>query len=235
MGMISRLAIAGSALLAGVVLFAPSAPAQGRGMHGTLAGPRSRPGPRRISGAGFTRRSSRRFFDGAAYVYPPYFYGDDEYEYEPEAPPPPPNVAQPSEQAPVPHVVEPLILENHSGEWVRVPNSSQLSVAPPEKTDSPAASSSLRSVPVVPASSAAMPADLPPAVLVFRDGHTEEIGKYMIEGDLLYTNADYWSTGSWSRKIPLSQVDIPASLKINQERGSKFNLPSKPNEIVVRF
>ena len=72
-------------------------------------------------------------------------------------------------------------------------------------------------------------------MIVYRDGRTEELGKYMIEGDTLYTNADYWSTGSWSRKISLSQVDIPASLKLNQERGSKFNLPSRPNEVVVRF
>jgi len=204
-------------------------------MHGTGAGPRSRPISGRVSGARFAHRSSRRFFDGAAYVYPPYFYGDDEFEYEPEAPPPPPNVAQPPEPAQPPHVVEPLVLENHNGEWVRVPNSSQLSVSTSEKTESPTAASSVRTVPVEPSASAAPAAALPAAVLVYRDGHTEEIGKYVIEGDTLYTSADYWSTGSWSQKIPLSELDIPASLKLNQQRGSKFNLPSSPNEIVVRF
>jgi len=30
-------------------------------------------------------------------------------------------------------------------------------------------------------------------------------------------------------------LDIPASLKLNNERGAKFSLPSGPNEIVVRF
>jgi hypothetical protein len=76
---------------------------------------------------------------------------------------------------------------------------------------------------------------LPPAVIVFRDGHNEELGKYMIQGNVLFTNADYWSTGSWTRKIPLAELDIPASLKLNKERGTKFNLPSGPNEVVIRF
>ena len=57
----------------------------------------------------------------------------------------------------------------------------------------------------------------------------------MIQGDTLYTRSDYWTTGSWSESIPLSQLDLPASLKLNQERGTKFSLPSAPNEVVVRF
>jgi hypothetical protein len=232
--MISRLAIAGSALLVVAGLCAASASAQGRGTRGSSAGPRPRPAAGRISGARFTHRSARRFY-GAAYAYPPYFYGDDEYEDLPQALPAPPNLAQPPEPAAPPRVIEPLLLEIQNGEWVRVPNSSQLSVAPSEKTDTSAVPSSVRPVALEPAGAAVPLPALPPAVLVYRDGRTEEIGKYMIEGDALYTNADYWSTGSWSRKIPLAQVDIPASLKLNQERGSKFSLPSRPNEIVVRF
>jgi hypothetical protein len=72
-------------------------------------------------------------------------------------------------------------------------------------------------------------------VIVFRDGHEEEVAKYMIQGETLFTNADYWNTGSWTRKIPLSEVDIPASLKLNRDRGTKFNLPSGPNEVMIRF
>jgi len=30
-------------------------------------------------------------------------------------------------------------------------------------------------------------------------------------------------------------LDIPATLKLNEERGGKFNLPSAPNQVVVRF
>jgi hypothetical protein len=63
----------------------------------------------------------------------------------------------------------------------------------------------------------------------------EEVDKYMIQGDALYTSADYWTTGSWTKKIPLAELDLPASLKLNKERGAKFNLPSAPNEVVIRF
>jgi hypothetical protein len=180
-------------------------------------------------------------------VYPPYFYGDDEYNYEPETPPAPANFVPPQPPATPARVIEPLLLEDRNGEWVRVPNSSQLSVEPSPNTgsenfksqisnsNSPIPAPAGRSVTVEPAPSGTPAKVLPPAVIVYRDGRTEELGKYMIEGDTLYTNADYWSTGSWTRKIPLSQVDIPASLKLNQERASKFNLPSRPNEVVVRF
>jgi hypothetical protein len=76
---------------------------------------------------------------------------------------------------------------------------------------------------------------LPPALLVFRDGHTEEIQKYVIHGADLYATLDYSTSGSWTKQIPLADLDIPASLKANKDRGAKFNLPSGPNEVVVRF
>ena len=79
------------------------------------------------------------------------------------------------------------------------------------------------------------PPEMPPAVLVFRDGRQEEIKKYTIIGNVIYTPADYWSTGSWTTEIPMALLDIPATLKVNAEHGGKFNLPSGPNEIVIRF
>jgi hypothetical protein len=76
---------------------------------------------------------------------------------------------------------------------------------------------------------------LPPAVLVFRDGHQEEVERYVVHGNVLYSSADYWTTGSWTRKIPIAELDVPASLKLNAERGGKLSLPTRPNEVVVRF
>jgi hypothetical protein len=81
--------------------------------------------------------------------------------------------------------------------------------------------------------SAASPA-LPPAVLVFRDGHREEASEYTIADGVLYTRADYYTTGSWSRKIELSWLNLPETIKSNQSRGVKFQLPSYPNEVIVR-
>ena len=75
---------------------------------------------------------------------------------------------------------------------------------------------------------------LPPAVLVFRDGHKQEIEKYTIVGATIYTNADYWSSGSWTREVQIVELDVPATLKLNRERGAKFSLPSGPNEVMIR-
>jgi uncharacterized membrane protein len=71
-------------------------------------------------------------------------------------------------------------------------------------------------------------------MLVFRDGHKEEIERYAIIGAVIYTRADYWSTGSWTRKVTIADLDVPATLKLNQERGGRFTLPSGPDEVVVR-
>jgi hypothetical protein len=49
----------------------------------------------------------------------------------------------------------------------------------------------------------------------------------------IYSKADYWSSGSWTKKIQIADLDVPATLKLNQERGLKFELPAGPNEVVV--
>jgi|CZKD01.1.fsa_nt_gi hypothetical protein len=76
--------------------------------------------------------------------------------------------------------------------------------------------------------------ELPPAVLVFRDGHREEASEYTIADGVLYTRADYYTTGSWNRKIELSSLDVPETIKSNLSRGVKFQLPTSPNEVIVR-
>jgi hypothetical protein len=76
--------------------------------------------------------------------------------------------------------------------------------------------------------------ELPPAVLVFRDGRKEEISSYTIVSGTICSQADYWSSGSWIRKIQIADLDVPATLKLNQERGLKFVLPGSPNEVVLR-
>jgi hypothetical protein len=78
------------------------------------------------------------------------------------------------------------------------------------------------------------PQETPPAVLVFRDGHKEEVSKYTIIGPTMYTTSDYWSSGTWTKKIQLADLDVPSTLKVNQERGVRFRLPTSPNEVVIR-
>jgi hypothetical protein len=71
-------------------------------------------------------------------------------------------------------------------------------------------------------------------VLVFRDGHQEEVGKYTIMGSTIYISTDYWTSGSWTRKVQIAELDVPTTLKLNQERRTNFKLPSGPNEVMVR-
>ena len=78
------------------------------------------------------------------------------------------------------------------------------------------------------------PRDLPPAVLVFHDGRKEEVSEYTIMSGTIYSKADYWTTGSWTRKIQIADLDVPATLKLNQERGANFSLPASANEVVIR-
>ncbi len=76
---------------------------------------------------------------------------------------------------------------------------------------------------VTPASPAApvetAPAEQPKTVLVFHDGHKEEVQNYAIVGDQLF---DFTAA---RRKIALAQLDLPATTKANDERGLDFSLP----------
>ena len=165
----------------------------------------------------------RRGLGRAGSLYWPYFYSDyypDSYDYEnlPPAPSPPPAPAAPSQarQEPVP---DPVLLELQGNQWVKVASFAMPSAQP----------------------GAALPADfrpsateMPPAVLVYRDGHSEEVTSYSIIGNSIYTKSDYWSNGAWTRTIQIADLDIPATLKQNQQRGVKFELPSGPNEVMIR-
>jgi hypothetical protein len=79
------------------------------------------------------------------------------------------------------------------------------------------------------------PGKLPPAVLVYRDGHREEIADYTIADGVIYVHVDYWQNGYWIRHIPLSALDPPATMQANQRRGVRFMLPSASNVVIASF
>jgi hypothetical protein len=58
-------------------------------------------------------------------------------------------------------------------------------------------------------------------VLVFRDGHTESVQNYGIAGKTVWV-----FTETRARKIPLSTIDIAATQRENQNRGSDFVVPA---------
>jgi len=59
-------------------------------------------------------------------------------------------------------------------------------------------------------------------VLVFRNHHTEEIQDYAIVGKTLWV-----FTEQRARKIPIAELDVPATTKANAARGIDFLLPAQ--------
>lgn len=253
--MVSRLAITLSAAVLGAALLALPAPAQvrtaGQGINsgvnpaprgGRIAighGGRGRVtiGHGRRGARGRSVRGRRGGYYGGSYYWPPYYYPDGGYveEAAPQEEPPAP-VAYPPQPPPQPAPpVESLLLEYHNGQWVRVPTGAQTPAGPltpqPDSARAPGARPNAASR----QQSARPPAVPRKTVLVFTDGLKEEVSKYVIEGNMLYASVDYWSTGSWTKAIPLYTLNIPATIKLNQKRGVRFRLPSGPNEIMVGF
>jgi hypothetical protein len=187
-------------------------------------------------GMGGAPRHSRRYFAGFGFA--PYFYSNDESEPEMvEEPAPPVTVVQAAQPATSPNPAESIVLELQGDHWVRITNygQSQSEASGGSESDGGSANGPMRTASTPRRTQATNPASaLPSAMLVFRDGHQEEIGKYTIVGKTIYASTEYWSSGSWTRKVAIAELDVPATLKVNRERGAKFNLPSGPNEVMVR-
>jgi len=161
------------------------------------------------------------------------FLGDPFYADYPLAPvtiPPQYVVTQPTttiDAAPEPKS-EPLMIELQGNRYVRFGGTQQ-------STDR-----GINSAPDYEASNSALAAQRPartelaPTVLIFRDGHREQIPEYAIVGSTLYATGNYWQSGQWTKNIQLSALDIPATIQANRASGVNFMLPSAPNEVVTR-
>ena len=60
-----------------------------------------------------------------------------------------------------------------------------------------------------------------PTVLVFRDGHKQEVNNYAIMGQTVYV------FDTRTQKIALGDLDVPATIKANDDRGIAFQLPKQ--------
>jgi len=233
--MTSRLCFTLPVALLLAACFPASTLAQHHGGGGSPGHGHTGPG---LRGDGRGRLAHRGYGGGAFYPY--YWWGDDygpdTWDDSQEAPRRPVNLvsSRPDHApAPAPTPADSLLLEYHDGQWVRIPTGSKVPVGPQQYTQSQESTPASKNASAKEFSPP--PVKLPPAVLVFRDGHEEEVDRYVVHGNVLYTSADYWTTGSWTRKIPIAELDVPASLKLNAERGGKLSLPTRPNEVVVRF
>jgi hypothetical protein len=63
-----------------------------------------------------------------------------------------------------------------------------------------------------------------PTILIFKDGHKQELGNYAIVGATLFD-----LTPGHARKIALADLDLDATRKQNEDRGVIFQLPVQAN------
>ena len=234
----SRVLVLSFAML-GATVFASSTQAQRHAGFSSRPASRPRSAVLRRGGVGTRSAQPRRIYAGSGFA--PYFYAD--YDSEPgiidapgnqiveQAPPP-------ATAVPVPKPPESLVLELQGDHWVRITDYGRSQTG--GQSGQTAREGAPNLPPVAPTVATrqiqeVQPAnELPPAVLVFRDGHREQIGKYLIMGPTIYTSADYWSSGTWTRKVEIVELDVPATMKLNQERGANFSLPSRPSEVMIR-
>jgi hypothetical protein len=181
-------------------------------------------------------------FPRAVYLGTPYWM-DDGYGRNTETPSviviqAPPSAAasfaQPPEET---KPVMPLMIEWQGDRYVRRDTNNagartnQPDYVAEARTQPAAKHSSSASQPPVARST---PVEPPPATLVFRDGHREQSSDYSIVSGVIYARGDYWTNGYWTKEIPVSQLDLPATFKANQEHGVVFRLPAAANEVVTR-
>jgi hypothetical protein len=153
------------------------------------------------------------------------FWWDDGYSDDGEqavVQPPAPVVVQEAAPAPVQEVqpANPLLIELQGDRFVRLTGN---------EVNPPAGATATTEPGVVQAND-----QLPSAVLVFRDGRRQEVSSYSIIGPVLYASGSHWMNGYWTQKILLADLNLPATLEANQERGVNFVLPSAPNQVVTR-
>ncbi|MFZ0285561.1 MAG: hypothetical protein WAL32_10040 [Terriglobales bacterium] len=158
-------------------------------------------------------------FRGGGFGYP-LFYSDyfPESEVAPAAAPVvvEKKVVQPERLA------EPLLIEWSGDRFVRY-GGTQPAAQSPDYAETASATKGMSSDVVH---------EPPPAVLVYRDGHREEVSDYVITGGVIYARGDGYSQPS--RNIQLSALDLRTTFRANQDNGVRFVLPERPNDVVTR-
>jgi len=134
---------------------------------------------------------------------------------------------------------QPLVIELQNGRYVRVNSVAVNGDALPLAFATPAKSTGIRSPQVgkplsTPEVTPPSTIDLAPAVLVFRDGHHEEVRDYTIADGSLYARGDFYTDGFWNKKIDLASLNVAETMQANASRNVKFILPSSPNEVITR-
>jgi hypothetical protein len=210
-------------LTSGLLLaaFIPAAAAQGRGGFG-FGGFHN----------GFPGHPGRGFGRGLVFFGDPFLETDYASPYQ--TPSPPVVIVQPTAAVATPAEpkTEPLLIEWQGDRYVRFSGHQESAASVPLDYSQAPESRAANNATYSPAQSSR--AELPPAVLVYRDGHREAVSDYVIAGGNLYARGDYYRDGFWTKTVQLSALDIPATMRANSLSGVRFVLPSGPNEVVTR-
>jgi len=238
--MLRRLSI----VLLAVAVFVPLSSAQ---MHGAMG--RGHAGFARGVRGGIGLYHERRPFARGMFLGSPFFYPD----YDDSAPyvveseggnaPPPFVVVQPVSAGDSLQKTRltPLLIEWQGDRYVRFGGTEEIAERG-TSTHPDYAEPTITKAPTKPPMSAtqkerseSQAGELPLAVLVYRDGHREEIPDYAIADGVIYVRGNNWQNGYWTKRIPLSALDAPATVRANQQRGVRFMLPSAPNVVIASF
>jgi hypothetical protein len=145
------------------------------------------------------------------------------------------------EEQPQP-AAQPLMIELRGDRYVRVASDGENAgnALPPANhpatRDTRSSISNSGTTPSVIASNAKPTAasELPPTVLIFRDGHSENVHDYAITDGVIYARGNYYTDGYWNKKIEVSALNVSQTIQSNEARGVQFHLPGAPNEVITR-
>jgi len=192
------------------------------------------------------RPSTRGMFLGSPFFYPyydgsaPYIVGNDVGNDVGSAPPRV-VLVRPPDESPRKTRLTPLLIEWQGDRYVRFGGTAETGERG-SSTHPDYAEPAITKPPTKPARSAtqkerseSQAGELPPAVLVYRDGRREEVADYTIADGIIYLRGNDWQNGYWTKHIPLSALDSLATMQVNQKRGVKFMLPSAPNLVIAIF
>jgi len=145
---------------------------------------------------------------------------------------PAPQVERPAIRSDEPKSAPPLLIEWQGDRYVRRTSADANSRA--SQPDFIADAKPAATTRAVISSRPSKKSDTPPTTFIFRDGHHEQSSDYSIISGIIYAHLDYWTDGQWSRQIRLSDLNVPATIKANEDQGIPFRVPRAPNEIITR-
>jgi hypothetical protein len=193
-----------------------------------------------------SHRVPRELFPGSSYLYPDVsggYYSDEQYDqrFAEEGASPQVVIMQPAAADNSPRKIkpDPLLIELQGDHYVRFGGADETdgigTSAHPDYAESTTAKP-IREVPAAQKERTEAPStETTSVILVYRDGHREEIPDYAIANGMIYAHGTSWRNGYWTKQIALSALDSAATLRANQERGVKFMLPSAPNVVIASF